>query len=109
MAAVEPAEIQSDPVLPLGRLFNDQNTKVLDILLINEDLGYTQEEIAKLTKLPTDLLSKSLQFLLDDGIINYDKIKANTYSANLRSPKTIALLEYIRAALRANFERALKN
>ena len=50
---------QEDTQLPLTRLFNTANAKVLDFLLVNEGLEYTEDEISELTAVPDPYTSKS--------------------------------------------------
>lgn len=96
--------------LPLTRLFNTSNAKVLDFLLTNEGLTYTEEEISELTLIPARTLQRSLQTLLSENVIKRERKNGRTfyYTANLTSPRVSGLLSYINSTLIYNLEQAIK-
>jgi len=96
--------------LPLTRLFNTSTAKVLDFLLTNEGLSYTEDEISELTLIPTRTLQRSIQTLLNENIIKRERKNGRTfyYTANLTSPRVSGLLSYINSTLIYNLEQAIK-
>ena len=96
--------------LPLTRLFNTSSAKVLDFLLTNEGLSYTEEEISELTLVPQRTLQRSIQILIHENIIKRERRNGRTfyYSANLSSPRVSGLLSYINSTLIYNLEQAIK-
>ena len=92
--------------LPLTRLFNNANAKVLDFLLSNEGLDYTEKEISELTAIPDRTLQRSLQSLLNEQVIKRNRRKGRTYyyAANLASPRVSSLLSYINSTLMSNLD-----
>ena len=87
--------------LPLVRLFNTENAKVLDFFLANEGLNYTEDQISELTLIPKQTLQKSLQSLLDERIIkcSVKKNGISHYMADLSSPRVSGLLSYTNSTL----------
>ncbi len=94
--------------LPLTRLFNTTTAKVLDFLLTNEGLSYTEDEMSELTAIPSRTLQRSLQTLLNENIIKRERKSGRTfyYTANLSSPRVSGLLSYINSTLMSNLEEA---
>ena len=107
MELVTDEEIQ----LPLARLFNTATAKVLDFLLSNEGLEYTEDEISQLTTVPDRTLQRSLQTLLSEQVIKRNKNKGRVYyyTANLSSPHVSGLLSYINSTLIFNLENAMRS
>ena len=101
---------QEETQLPLTRLFNTANAKVLDFLLTNEGLYYTEDEISDLTTIPERTLHRSLQNLLSENIIKRERRNGRTfyYTANLASPRVSGLLSYINSTLMSNLETLMK-
>ena len=97
--------------LPLTRLFNTATAKVLDFLLTNEGLEYTEDEISELTIIPARTLQRSLQTLLDEQVIKRHKKTGRTfyYTANLSSPRVSGLLSYINSTLIFNLNAATQS
>lgn len=102
----EDGEIQ----LPLTRLFNTATAKVLDFLLTNEGLFYTEDEISELTTIPARTLQRSIQILLNEHVIKRERKNGRTfyYTANLSSPRVSGLLSYINSTLMFNLEDTIK-
>ncbi len=102
---------QEDVQLPLARLFNTASAKVLDFLLTNEGLGYTDDQISALAAIPNRTLQRALQTLLSEQVIKRDKKNGRTYryTANTDSPHVGALLDYVNAVLVLNLESSIKN
>ena len=96
--------------LPLTRLFNTATAKVLDFLLTNEGLSYTEDEISELTAIPSRTLQRSIQTLLDEQIIKRERKNGRTfyYTANLSSPRVSSLLSYINSTLMFNLDAAMQ-
>ena len=96
--------------LPLTRLFNTANAKVLDFLLTNEGLYYTEDEISELTEVPDRTLQRSIQNLLAEKVIKRERRNGRTfyYTANLASPRVSSLLSYINATLMTNLDALMK-
>lgn len=96
--------------LPLTRLFNTSSAKVLDFLLINEGLEYTEDEISELVVIPDRTLQRSLQTLLAEQVIKRYRGKGRMfyYTANLASPRVSGLLSYINSTLNDNLDRAIR-
>ena len=101
---------QEETQLPLTRLFNTANAKVLDFLLTNEGLDYTEDEISDLTTVPERTLQRSLQSLLSEQVIKRSKKKGRVfyYTANLSSPRVSGLLSYINSTLIFNLDDAIR-
>lgn len=82
--------------LPLTRLFDTANARVLDFLLSNEGLHYTAGEISELVAVPDRTVKRSLQELLAEQLIRRRKDgRTYHYTADLASPRTNDLLRYI--------------
>ena len=101
---------QEDTQLPLTRLFNTANAKVLDFLLVNEGLEYTEDEISELTAVPDRTLQRALQSLLREQVIKRSKKSGRVfyYTANLSAPRVSGLLSYINSTLIFNLDYAIK-
>jgi len=95
-------------LLPLARVFNSSNAKVLDFLLANQKFDYAESDIAKLASVPPRTLQRSLPLLLAEGLVRRTRKsgKAFMYEVNLDSERTKALHDYIRASRIENLERA---
>ncbi len=102
---------EEETQLPLTRLFNTATAKVLDFLLSNEGLEYSENEISQLTAVPDRTLQRSLQTLLNEHIIKRNKNKGRVYyyTANLSSPRVSGLLSYINSTLIFNLENAMRS
>lgn len=96
---------------PLERLFGSASARVLDFLLVNDGLHYSKSEIVKFAGVTARPLQKSLQVLLDEGMIRRSRVggRAYNYSANLDSPRVVALLKYIQATANSNLDAILEN
>lgn len=107
---MEILEHDEENQLPLTRLFNTASAKVLDFLLTNEGLSYTEDEISELTLIPARTLQRSIQTLLNENIIKRERKNGRTfyYTANLTSPRVSGLLSYINSTLIYNLEQAIK-
>jgi len=101
---------QEDTQLPLTRLFPTANAKVLDFLLTNEGLHYTEDEISELTTIPSRTLQRSIQSLLSEKVIKREKRNGRTYyyTANLSAPRVSSLLSYINSTMMENLDNALQ-
>ena len=101
---------QEETQLPLTRLFNTASAKVLDFLLTNEGLEYTEDEISELTVIPNRTLQRSLQSLLVEQIVKRHKKNGRMfyYSANLSSPRVSGLLSYINSTLIFNLDLTIR-
>lgn len=101
---------QEETQLPLTRLFNTANAKVLDFLLTNEGLEYTENEISELTTVPDRTLQRSIQSLLGEHVIKRNKKSGRVYyyTANLSDPRVSGLLSYINSTLMSNLELAMR-
>ena len=107
---MEILEKEDDVQLPLSRLFPTANAKVLDFLLTNEGLRYTENEISELTAVPSRTLQRSIQSLLSEKVVKREKKQGRTYyyTANLSAPRVSGLLSYINATLMDNLNEALQ-
>ncbi|RNJ78952.1 MAG: hypothetical protein D9C04_06240 [Nitrosopumilus sp. B06] len=96
-----------DSKLPLERLFDTANAKVLDFLFSNEDLDYTDNEISELAAIPERTLQRSLQILLHEKIIKRTKKKGRVfyYTLNLSSPRVENLFNYVNSTLIYNLDQ----
>ncbi len=96
--------------LPLARLFNTASAKVLDFLLTNKGLEYTEDEISELAIIPSRTLQRSLQLLLAEQVITRNKKNRRMfyYTANLSSPRVSGLLSYINYTLIFNLNLAIR-
>lgn len=96
-----------DSKLPLERLFDTANAKVLDFLFSNEDLDYTDNEISELAAIPERTLQRSLQILLHEKIIKRTKKKGRVfyYTLNLSSPRVENLFNYVNSTLLYNLDQ----
>ncbi len=96
--------------LPLTRLFSTATSKILDFLLTNEGLEYTESDISELTAIPPRTLQRAIQTLLDEHIIKRNKKSGRTYyyTANLASPRVSGLLSYVNSTLIFNLENSTK-
>ncbi len=101
---------QEETQLPLTRLFNTASAKVLDFLLTNEGLEYTEDEISELTVIPDRTLQRSLQSLLVEQVVKRHKKNGRVfyYTANLSSPRVSGLLSYINSTLIFNLDLAVR-
>lgn len=104
MEILDSEEIQ----LPLTRLFNTASAKVLDFLLTNEGLSYTEDEISELTVIPDRTLQRCVQTLLNENMIKRERRNGRTfyYSANLPNPRVSGLLSYINSTLIFNLDQS---
>ncbi len=95
-------------LLPLARVFNSTNAKVLDFLLTNQRFDYSESDITKLANIPPRTLQRSLPLLLEEGLVRRTRKsgKAFMYEANLDSKRLQALHEYIKESRIENLERA---
>ena len=107
---MEILEKEEDVQLPLTRLFPTANAKVLDFLLTNEGLQYTEDEISKLTVIPSRTLQRSIQNLLSEKVIKREKKNGRTYyyTANLSAPRVSSLLSYINSTMMASLDEAIQ-
>src|SRR5437879_5776863 len=94
----------NDGQLPLARLFNNPTSaNILDFLLSNYDLKYSDGEISKINNVPIDLTKNILHALLEEKIIKSEKNALDTvYCANFSSERTNGLFRYMRATLDEN-------
>ena len=101
---------EDDVQLPLTRLFPTANAKVLDFLLTNEGLQYTEDEISELTVIPSRTLQRSIQNLLSEKVIKREKKNGRTYyyTANLSAPRVSSLLSYINSTMMASLDEAIQ-
>ncbi len=107
---MEILEKEEDVQLPLTRLFPTANAKVLDFLLTNEGLHYTEDEISELTVIPSRTLQRSIQSLLSEKVIKRGKKTGRTYyyTANLSAPRVSSLLSYINSTMMASLDEAIQ-
>lgn len=107
---MEILEKEEDVQLPLTRLFPTANAKVLDFLLTNEGLQYTEDEISELTVIPSRTLQRSIQNLLSEKVIKREKKNGRTfyYTANLSAPRVSSLLSYINSTMMASLDEAIQ-
>ena len=100
---------QKEAQLPLARLFDTASARVLDFLLANEGLEYTENEISELAAVPNRTLQRNLRSLLAEQVIKRDKKgdRVYRYSANVSSLRVSGLLDYINATLISNLDRAI--
>jgi len=107
---MEILEKEDDAQLPLTRLFPTANAKVLDFLLTNEGLQYTEDEISELTTIPSRTLQRSIQNLLSEKVIKRERRTSRTYyyTANLTAPRVSSLLSYINSTMMDNLNAALQ-
>ena len=101
---------KEDVQLPLTRLFPTANAKVLDFLLTNEGLHYTEGEISELTTIPSRTLQRSIQNLLTEKVIKRERKSGRTYyyAANLSAPRVSSLLSYINSTMMDNLDAVLQ-
>ena len=107
---MEILEKEENIQLPLTRLFPTANAKVLDFLLTNEGLQYTEDEISKLTVIPSRTLQRSIQNLLSEKVIKREKKNGRIYhyTANLSAPRVSGLLSYINSTMMSSLGEAMQ-
>lgn len=107
---MEILEQDEDIQLPLTRLFPTANAKVLDFLLTNEGLQYTEDEISELTAIPSRTLQRSIQTLISEKMIKREKKNGRTYhyTANLSAPRVSSLLSYINSTMMTSLDEAIQ-
>lgn len=89
--------------LPLGRVFSSSSARILDFLLLNHDLKYTEAEISELSGIPQRTLQRTLKGLIDEKIIKRTReSKSFVYQANLSSKRTEFLMKYIQTTIDDN-------
>ena len=101
---------QEETRLPLVRLFNTANAKVLDFLLANEGLEYTEDEISELTHVPDRTLQRSMQSLLGERVVKRYRKNGRVYyySVDLSNPRVSGLLSYVNSTLLENLDLAMR-
>jgi len=89
---------------PLERLFNSAMARVLDFLILNQQVSYSAEEISKLTDTPERTLQRILPFLAEEeGLLKRERVGlAFKYEINLDSERAIELIQYAKATVREN-------
>lgn len=89
---------------PLERIFHNAAARVLDFLILNQQLSFTAEEISSQTETPERTLQRVLPFLAEEEklIIREREGLAFKYEINLESERTRALVQYVKATVRAN-------
>ena len=94
--------------LPLERLFNTASSRVLDLLLANEGLEYTKDEISELAAVPDRTLRRILRLLLAERIVKRRGAdgRAYHYAADVSSPRAVGLLDYVNATMILNLDHA---
>lgn len=99
------ATVVEETHLPLARLFNTTTAKILDFLLTNEGLFYTEAEISELAAIPPRTLQRGIQILHKEKIIARERRhKTFYYSTNLSSPRTSGLFSYVNSTLMWNLD-----
>ncbi|CAI9831739.1 hypothetical protein IBTHAUMO2_390008 [Nitrosopumilaceae archaeon] len=98
------------PRLPLGRIFDAPEARILDLLFCNEGLSYTRGEIAGITKVQEGRIDGYLRSLLEEGMIKTAGSGSGaSYAANHNSKRAACLLEYVNETIRSNFEAASRH
>lgn len=101
--------VEDDVHLPLARLFNTTTAKILDFLLTNEGLFYTEGEISQLAAIPPRTLQRGIQILHKEKIITRERRRrVFYYSTNLASPRTSGLFSYVNSTLMSNLAEMKK-
>lgn len=97
-------DVQSyDNDYPLERLFHNAAARVLDFLILNQQLSYNAEEISQLTDTPERTLQRVLPFLAEEGLLKRERVGlAFKYEINLDSERANKLIQYARATVREN-------
>lgn len=97
--------VEEEVHLPLARLFNTTTAKILDFLLTNEGLFYTEGEISELAAIPPRTLQRGIQILHKERIITRERrCKTFYYSTDLSSPRTSGLFIYVNSTLMSNLD-----
>lgn len=105
MVAINERDTQAyDNDYPFERLFHNAAARVLDFLILNQQLSYTAEEISKITETPERTLQRVLPFLAEEeGLLKRERVGlAFKYEINLDSERTRALIQYSKATVREN-------
>ena len=101
------SELETEPAqLPLERVFSTATARVMDFLLENDGFKYTESQLSTLAGVPSRTLQRSLQLLLDEELIKRSKKSGRTYNytANLDSPRVVALLKYANSTILSNLD-----
>jgi hypothetical protein len=93
---------------PLERLFHDAASRVLDFLILNQQIAYSAEEISRLTDTPERTLQRVLPFLAEEeGLLKRERQGiAFKYEINLESDRARALIQYAKATVRENLQNS---
>ena len=88
---------------PLERLFHNATARVLDFLILNQQLSYSAEDIGQQTDIPERTLQRVLPLLVEENLLKREREGlAFKYEINLDSERARALIQYARATVRAN-------
>ena len=95
--------------LPFGRLFNTPTARVLDLLVSNTGLKYSEDEISKLAGVPSRTLQRALKVLVEDNIVKRSKKNKHTfyYEADVSSSRVEGLERYVTATMLSNLDQAV--
>lgn len=95
--------------LPFGRLFNTPTARVLDLLVSNTGLKYSEDEISELAGVPSRTLRRALKVLVEDKIVRRSRKngRAFYYEADVSSSRVEGLEMYVTATMLSNLDQAV--
>jgi hypothetical protein len=93
---------------PLERIFRNATARVLDFLIVHEDLDYSPAEISRITEIPIRTVQRVIPHLLQRQIIKQSRSVGNTtmYVLNSGSQTAIALKRLVDAEINSNVDEA---
>ena len=95
--------------LPFGRLFNTPTARVLDLLVCNTGLKYSEDEISELAGIRPRTLQRALKVLVEDKIVKRRKVRhAFYYEADVSSSRVEGLERYVTATMLSNLDQAVR-
>lgn len=95
--------------LPFGRLFNTPTARVLDLLVCNTGLKYSEDEISRLAGVPSRTLRRALKVLVDDKIVKRSRKSRHAfyYEADVSSSRVEGLERYVTSTMLSNLDQAV--
>lgn len=107
MSGIEKASQEVyDNDFPLERVFPTASARILDFLILNQRLAYTEEELSKRAEVSERTLQRFLPRLVREGLIKRERKDgiAYKYEINLDSERARDIIQLVKDTIRENLK-----
>lgn len=102
----KPSQEAYDSDFPLERVFPTASARVLDFLILNQRLAYTEEDLSKRAEVSERTLQRVLPKLVREKLVKRERKEgiAYKYEINLNSQRARDLIQLVKNTIRENLQ-----